>query len=428
MNSRSSLNLVLIFMVAVGTTAGEGYGAELWEDEAGERSLALNTVIKGASLLSRAPDDPVLFAERDAAIGLMRARFDLKYAETSLLNADFAYEQRMRLQTEGAAGGIGANILPSGEEAAFRIAQLDWQISEGGETFEWRHEIDRALAGFHPEWGEVTIGRQAIGLGRGRLFGAVDMFTPFSTTEVDREWRRGVDAARLEYHLSDTSSVEGIGVFGTSWEESAFIGRVRGYLGPVDGELVFGKRGEDYLAAFVTSAAVLDAEVHAEAALFEVPEEPSDGGLFGSDRLVAKAVLGASYTFNIGNGLTFLGEYHYSGFGFSDIEETTVLLAADPDLAKRFLRGDTQTLGRHNLGMQASYPVNEVLNAGLLVLTSAQDGSGLISPSAAWDLRRNVTLLASAFAPWGPRPTVGVLQSEYGGTPWSLFMQVNVYF
>jgi hypothetical protein len=85
-------------------------------------------------------------------------------------------------------------------------------------------------------------------------------------------------------------------------------------------------------------------------------------------RFVAKAVLGASYTFNAGNGLT------------------------------------------------------------LLVLTSARDGSGLVSPSVAWDVRRNVTFLASAFAPWGPSPSAGVLRSEYGGTPWSLFLQANLYF
>jgi hypothetical protein len=43
-------------------------------------------------------------------------------------------------------------------------------------------------------------------------------------------------------------------------------------------------------------------------------------------------------------------------------------------------------------------------------------------------VRRNVTFLASAFAPWGARPVAGVLKSEYGGTPWSLYLQVNVYF
>jgi hypothetical protein len=254
------------------------------------------------------------------------------------------------------------------------------------------------------------------------------MFAPFSPTEVDREWRRGVDAARAEYRLSDKASVEGIGVFGTSWDESALLGRARGYLGPVDGEVILGERGEDFLAAIVTSAAVFDAEVHAEAALFDVPEKQPDGGAFGTEQLVAKAVLGASHTFKLGNGLTLLGEYHYSGLGIEDAENTTRIPATDRTLQERFLRGATQTLGRHNLGLQTSYPLNEAVTAGFLTLISARDGSGLISPSVVWDVRRNVTFLASAFAPWGPRPADGVLRSEYGVTPWSLYLQVNVYF
>jgi hypothetical protein len=419
--------LVPICLVAGLFVAGMGHAAVLWEDEEGRRKLDFITALKWTGLLSRGPHDPLLLRERDAGTGLFRARFEAKYAHAPLLDASFAYEHRMRRQSRDAAG-LSGNILPGDGEAFFRLTQLDRQISRSGETFLWRHEIDRALVSLHPRWGEITIGRQAVGLGRGRLFSAVDMFAPFSPTEVDREWRRGVDAARTEYRLSERVSVEGIGVFGASWDESAFLGRVRGYVGPVDGEFIFGKRGEDLLAAIVSSAAVFGAAVHAEAALIDVPEKQPDGGLFGSDRLVAKAVLGGSYTFDVGNGLTLLGEYHYSGFGIEDAEDAARILAADTTLQKRFLRGDTQTLGRHNLGLQASYPVNEAVTAAFLVLTSVRDGSGLLSPSAVWDVRRNVTLLAGAFAPWGPRPSGGVLRSEYGGTPWSLFLQANVHF
>jgi hypothetical protein len=419
--------LMLLCALAIGLRSA-GHAAVLWEDEEAQRSLSLDTALKGTGLFSHAPDDRALYPERDAAIGLFRTRLDLRYSEAPLLDANVAYEHRMQWQTEGAAGGIGRNILPGGGEAPWRVTPLDWQVAEDGERFLWRHEIDRALVSLHPAWGEVTVGRQAIGLGRGQLFSAVDLFAPFSPTEVDREWRRGVDAARAEYRLSDTASVEGIGVFGRSWEESALIGRARGYFGPVDGELLAGKRGEDLLAAIITSAAVFGAEIHGEAAIFDVPEKQPDGGIFGQERLVGKAVLGSSYTFDVGSGLTILGEYHYSGFGIEDARDATRILARNRKLAERFARGDSQTLGRHNVGLQASYPVNETVSTALLLLGSARDGSGLVSPSVVWDVRRNVTFLASGFAPWGPRPSGGNLRSEYGGTPWSLFLQVNVYF
>jgi len=419
--------LGLICLIASLSPAGIGHAAVLWEDDEAQRKLDFNTSLKWTGLVSRAPDDPVLFPDRSAAIGLFRGRFDVKYAQPPFLDANLGYEHRMRAQTHD-AGGIGRNILPARGEAFFRLTQLDWQISRRDDTFLWEHEIDRALISLHPGWGEISVGRQAVGLGRGRLFSAVEMFAPFSSTEVDREWRRGVDAARIEYRPADTVSVEGIGVFGESWDESAFLGRVRGYFALTDGEFLFGKRGEDMLAAIITSAAVFGAAVHAEAALFHVPEEQPDGGLFGNNRLVGKALLGASYTFDVGNGLSLLGEYHYSGFGIKDAEDATRILSVDTALQNRFLRGDTQTLGRHNLGLQASYPVNDALTAGFLILISARDGSGLLSPSLVWDVRRNVSLLSSAFVSWGARPSGGVLQSEYGGTPWSLFLQVSAYF
>ncbi|MFO7783295.1 MAG: hypothetical protein ACQET7_04575 [Thermodesulfobacteriota bacterium] len=418
---------LVVLVTAWALAAGYGRAAVLWADQEGRRVLSLDTSLKGTALLSRAQGDPAAAGKRDSAVGLLRARFELKYDHAGMMNTGFAYEHRMRRQTGTVAGAV-LNILPGDEPASYRITRLDRPVSRSGETFLWRHEIDRALISFHPAWGEVTLGRQAIGLGRGRLFSAVDMFAPFSPAEVDREWRRGVDAARVEYHLSGTSSLECIGVFGNSWQDSAFLARVRGYLGAVDGEFLLGRRGDDRLAAMITSAALWDAAVHAEAALFKIGEARPGFGILGRDRLVAKAVLGASYTFNMGNGLTLLGEYHYSGFGLHDPREAARLLATDRPLQKRFLRGDTQTLGRHNLGLQASYPVNEAANAGLLILTSLRDGSGLVSPSVVWDVRRNVSLLAGAYAPWGPRPSGNVLRSEYGGTPWSLFLQVNIYY
>jgi hypothetical protein len=152
------------------------------------------------------------------------------------MNTELAYEQRASMTSKD-AGAAGTGILPSGGKAPYRIGQLDWELAEDDDTFIYRHEVDRALVALHPDWGEVIMGRQAIGLGRGVLFGAVDVFSPFSPAEVDREWRRGVDAARVEYRISDTSSAEVLAAFGENWDDSALLGRFRGYIGNIDGEL-----------------------------------------------------------------------------------------------------------------------------------------------------------------------------------------------
>lgn len=280
---------------------------------------------------------------------------------------------------------------------------------------------------YTPDWGEIVLGRQAIGLGRGVLFGAIDLFAPFTPLEVDREWRRGVDAFRASYRLSPTSSIEMLAVFGDSWADSALLGRARGYVGNLDGELIFGKRADDELIGTAFSAVVGDAEVHGELAFFHVDKAPPGSGLFGSDHWVAKAVLGSSYTFDVGNGLTLLGEYHYSGFGIDHIEDAVWRLM-NPTFQERYLRGDTQILGQHAFGATLAYPINEAWSGTLLSLVSLTDGSGLLSPMLNWDCSRSTSIRATVFLPWGPSPRRGRLTSEYGATPTSLYLQVSTYF
>ena len=415
----------IVFLMLLLMTRGSTLAFELWSDEQG-RQGELAVAGKATFLASDAPSDPVLFPDDHSETTLARLRLGLEVTHSDWMDSELAYEQRARWLSGSTGLGAGSSFLPSQARAPFRLAQLDWEIA-ADDSFSYRHEIDRALVALHPEWGDVTIGRQAIGLGRGVLFGAVDVFNPFSPLEVDREWRRGVDAFRAEYRLSATSSAECIAAFGETWEQSALLGRLRGYLGDVDGSLIVGKRGEDFMVGSAFSVVVGEAEVHGELAVFDTPEGQPDGTLWGGAHLATKAVIGSSYTFDVGDGLTLLGEYHYSDFGVEDARDTLIRLQ-DPDFQQRFLRGDTQILGRHAVAAQLSYPFSNTVNGSFLVLTNPTDGSGVVSPSLRWDLDENVTLFGNVFVPWGEEPSAGQFRSEYGATPTSLFLQAAVYY
>jgi hypothetical protein len=382
--------------------------------------------LKMTALASHARSTGPLVPDRNTLTGAARLRLTVSGRPREDVSYEFAYEQRM-LATTGSSGG-GGFLLPSDAGPFWRLTDGDWRVFEGSGSFTWRQEIDRALVAFHPDWGEAVIGRQAIGLGRGVVFSAVDMFNPFTPAEIDREWRRGVDAARVEYRLTDTSSAEFIGVFGEDWDNSAAIGRFRGYFGDVDAEVLFGKRAEDLMAGAVVSAIVGQSEVHGEIAVFDTPEDQPDGGLFGNDHLVPKLVLGGSHTFDVGNGLTVVGEYHYSGFGMDDAEDAALRLAFDPVYAERLARGDFQILTRHGLAGQCSYPFSPSVNGALLLLFCPTDGSGLLAPNVRWDLSDNTSMLATTYLPWGEGVSGFRLGSEYGATPYSLFLQLTHYF
>lgn len=400
------------------TAATAARARDLWAD--GDASIALRTSLKSSALLSRAPDDPALFPEQVAAESLWRLRLEMEARPGPAATAAVAYEQRVRVFSQGAGSALTAGILPVEASAPWRIRQLDWPIADRPGLL-WRHEIDRAFLALHPTGAEVTLGRQAIGWGRGVLFGAVDLFSPFSPLEADREWRRGVDALRADLELSGRVSLDAVAAFGESIDASCLAARLRGYAGTVDAEIVAGLRARDALVGVTTSAAVGDAELHGEVAVFRTPDPLPGGG-----RWPVKAVAGGSYRLAAGKGLPVFLEYHYSGFGVPGPGDALPALA-DPAYQRRFLRGDSQILGRHAVALLATYEATEEIAAGGLVLLSPSDGSGIVSPNATVRLGDKVSFQAALYVPFGAPPVGTALRSFYGAVPLSGFLQVALY-
>src|SRR5262249_51877710 len=161
--------------------------------------------------------------------GFWRVRVEPMVRADEAVTIDVAVEQRFRVFSS-ASGLDGANVLPSEASAPFRIRQLDWRLASSSNT-EWRAEVDRAAVRVDSSRVTLTLGRQAVGWGRGVLFGAVDLFAPFSPLEADREWRRGVDALRVDIKLGDRVSLDSVAAFGDALDRSTFATRLRGYAG-----------------------------------------------------------------------------------------------------------------------------------------------------------------------------------------------------
>jgi hypothetical protein len=390
--------------------------ADLWSS--GDDSLKLRVSLKGGLLLSRTPDDP-LFPERDTATSFWRVRLEPEARLGKAVTVAVAYEHRLRVFSQS-GGGLG--VLPPESGAPWRIRPLDWSMSRS-EHSSWRHEIDRAYVGLHLPGVEVTAGRQAIGWGRGVLFGAVDVFSPFTPLEADREWRRGVDALRADVKLSDRASLDLVGALGEKLDASTFAARLRGYAGKADLELVGGLRARDLFAGLASSAAVGDAEIHGELALFRASDALPGAG----ERHVAvKGLAGGSYRFPVANGLILWAEYHYSGFGAKKAAGIAALMG-DASFRERFQRGDTQILGRHAIGLLASLEVSPELNVAVQWLQSPVDGSGVAVPSATITFGDKVSLMGAAYLPFGRGLRGQTLGSEYGAGARSVFLQVRIY-
>ena len=406
------------------STARQVAARQLWTNDDASYKLALDSAFKTTWLLSRMPRDPVLFPKRTNETALFRLRLSLSAALGEHVDSQVSYEQRARL-TSDTTGLSGSGLLPASTRAPFRVAPIEQALIDRP-GLSHQHELDRAYVALHFSPLELSIGRQALGLGRGVLFSAVDVFAPFSPLEVDREWRRGVDAVHAEWSFGEYLSSDVIGAADHHFRDGALLGRVRGYIGDFDAALLGGKRAADWMLGGTASAVLGDAEVHGEAAWFRTDGSGFECGWLGSERWVARFVAGGSYQFDVGRGLRLLAEYHYSGFGLRDVGRDASLLL-DPAFQLRLARGDTQLLGRHVLAVVLSYDLADTVSGSLTSLVSPIDGSGLVAPSITFNYSDTVTLLASGYVPWGAKPREGAPRSEYGTSGLTGLLQLRIY-
>ena len=379
-------------------------------------NLALRTSIKVTGLAFRLTD-PAFRGDRNRAESLLRIRLEpsMRVGDTTLT---VAYEQRLRLPSDGNSGASA--ILPGDNRASYRVRQLAWDTA--GSTVTWLHELDRASAQFNVRQAEITLGRQAVGWGRGVMFGAVDLFSPFTPLEVDREWRRGVDAVRADLKLTDRSSLDVVAAFGDSWQHSATAARLRGYTKRGDFEVMTGKRGRDLFGGVSASAAIASAEIHGELAVFRVPREEG----LDAVRTVSKVVVGGSCRVPVGSGILAYVEYHYSGFGAPRAGGISARLRT-PAYIERYLRGDTQILSRHAVAVIASYERSPEVGYSGRWLHNPADGSGVIVPGMTFTWSDGASVVGSAYVPYGAKPANGLLRSEYGGAALAALVQLRLY-
>ena len=169
---------VAIVVAVLGAPAMSAAAQEAATESA---SVSVRTSIKATGLF---------VPEQTAGESMLRLRVEPEIRAGGNTTFNFAYEQRLHYASARAATSGLIGILPSELAAPFRVEPLVWRMKESDKGA-WRHEIDRANAQIHLRRAEVTIGRQAIGWGRGVMFTSIDLFAPFSPLEVDREWQIG---------------------------------------------------------------------------------------------------------------------------------------------------------------------------------------------------------------------------------------------
>ena len=343
---------------------------------------------------------------------LQRLRLMLQ-PRSGAFSLDLAYEQLLTLTSTPDLQTLGSALgQPAGPG--------DWLPLQGTLASDahvaWRHRVDRfAVTARHP-LAEVTVGRQPISWATTLFLTPADPFAPFDPADPFREYRAGVDAARVRVFPSAMSELEAVVRPATFDSVTTLTALLRGRVAFGRFELAgWGGMLHDHGAgALAVTVTVAGAVLRSEAA---VRQE--------RDTMVVRVAVGADRSFEIaGRTLYVLAEYQRDGFGGARAGGLPVVLGSAP-----YRRGELQVLGRHEIMAQATYQVHPLVRLEALSLWNAGDGSALLAPAVGYDALSNLGLRVGAFVGIGAgRTTSGFPGSEYGTVPVAGYVSGSLFF
>jgi hypothetical protein len=348
---------------------------------------------------------------------LNRGRLMLEGQLTKSVDFAVHYEQLLTIHPLDHTG-IFLGTAGCGDKPG--IWPLSWSLGSFG-SVHWCQEIDRLYVRRRADWGDITVGRQAIGWGAGIIWSPEDLFVAFSPVDIDREFRTGVDAARVLVSLGQFTEAEAVyGVLGDGEDHHAAAVRWRTTLsGPgLDIGLMAGKFYQDAVIGGLLSGEIRGVGVHGEV----TGTHDFEGGYtrIGPQDFV-RAVAGADYRFP--GEVRVVGEYYFNGFGTSDPGHY-LDLAASP----RLTRGEIFNLGRHYLGFIADWEAHPLLHLGAQGEWNLQDPSAYVGPTFTLSLSDNAQLDVGAYFAFGAGRSDLVLGSEFGSAANLFYAAGKVYF
>ena len=330
-------------------------------------------------------------------------------------SVETAYDNTVSFRQRAASSGFGLGTVPRGGE---------W-LPLGGTLTDpdrqhvlWRHRLDRLNIGFSPaDAVDFTVGRQAVSWGTTLFLTPADPFMPFSPSDPFRQFRGGVDAARMRLYpgplsavdlvvrVTDTPMGEEVTALGRglttwrNWELSAWAGTLYGDA-----------------AGAVGAAGGLGAwAVRLEAVVREIRGRVIGRGTIGLDRNLQVG----------GRDLFVVLEYQRDGLAASGPDGYLELL-----LKPEFLRGELQTLGRDEAVAQVGYQLHPLWNVSGLAMWNMTDGSVLVAPGVGYTAGDETTIAGGVYFGFGADTVTAArpIPSEFGLSGQTGYLSISFFF
>ncbi len=307
------------------------------------------------------------------------------------------------LETEYGAFPGGAMQSEAVEDER-RLFDMTRTIDET-DKFIHRHRIDRLSLSVHPQWGTISLGRQALTWGNGMLFNPLDLFNPFAPDDIEKDYKIGDDMGLIQIPTPAMGDVQILYVprrdpekGDVRWDHSSLAAKFRFATGLKEIDLLAASHYKDFVAGMGLTGYVLNAAWRFSSVWTAFHDGNRDGFL------TVCANIDYSLVWRNKNIYGFL-EAYYNGLGDRDYEQAFV----DEQLMDRIDRGEMFTLGRFYTAGRLQIELHPLLNTYLTVIVNAGDPSCLILPRFSWDAAESIEITAGGEFAFGDTGT------EFGG-------------
>jgi hypothetical protein len=270
------------------------------------------------------------------------------------------------------------------------------------------HRLDRLALTLSPDWGSITAGRQAVTWGNGFLFHPMDLFNPFSPTDIDRDYKLGDDMLFVQTTAGANGNLQMLYVprreaagGAVVWDAASLAAKAHFFKGAGEFDLMAAKHYKDYVVGLGGAGYLADA-----AWRMDVTWTVLDRDNPRADYLSLVANIDYSWIWG-GKNLYGATEFFYNGIGKDDPFEALV----DPAIIERIGRGELFTLGTYYLAGHLRLEAHPLINLFCTAIVNLGDPSGIVQPRLTWDVIEDAQLLVGANLTWGADGT------EYGGIP-----------
>ena len=287
--------------------------------------------------------------------------------------------------------------------------------------------FDRAYLGYADKHFVIRAGRQAVTLGNGLVFQALDLFNPFSPTEIDKDYKSGDDLFYAQYLFDSGDDLEFIAVprrdresHAIEDDRSSFALKWHGQLleAETDYEIVAAAHYNQPLFGFGLSKSLFDAVFRID---YQLTRDQAHKAL---NSVVAN--VDRSWEIFGYNVYAYL-EFFYSQVGDASGDYDVI----SPELLDRIIRGELFTLAERYISTGGRIELTPRTNLFINQIINLDDTSGFLQIRSIFDWAEDSDVQLGVNIPLGPSGTEFGGINQPGGTvgpALSAYLRTSYYF